>query len=1015
MAVIPSKAVAFVVRRVLVLLAGLASLGVERLAAAGMGSADDAFVFRAWGTEAGLPQNTVNAIAQTREGYLWLGTQGGLARFDGVRFTAFGLADGLPNDQVRTLLEDREGNLWIGTTGGGLCRLREGRIETFSVEDGLPDINVTALAEDVEGRLWVGTSSGVSVWQDDKFHQPEALAGLGRALIRTLLSDRHGTIWISSVQGLFEFKANQLRECAGPEMDPRPSPYCLLEDRSGNLWASIGNGKVLCRRKGEWTTYNEADGLPFAYVTSLAESEDGTIWAGSLDQGLYYFDGTRFVAVRARDGLSGDAVRSLLTDREGHLWVGTRTSGLNRVARRKFGVFGPAQGLTNDFVRGVAESTDGTLWVATTGGGIYRGSQGRFAPFTNATYALGFPFAEAVIVTRRGELWWGGGGALFNWQNGELHSFTRAQVSWLADAGVTALHEDLQEGLWIGTTEGRLVRMRDGQFQPITNRVALGAVTALAQEKNGALWVGSAAGGLSRISGDGVSTFSTTNGLLSNQIRTLYLDAEGTLWIGTGGGGLARWQEGSIVNFTTRQGMGDDTISQILEDGEGRLWLGCNRGIFRVRKHDLHGLAAGRIPLLRSRAFGVSDGMPVEECSGGFSPAGLKTSSGQLCFSTVRGVVILDPKQQDTTTLPPQVLLEEALLDGKPTPLLRQQSKSNGGGSWTLTISPGQPDIEFHYTGLGFAAPEKIQFRYRLENYDHDWIEARHRRVAYYQRLPPGEFTFRVSACNEDGVWSEAVTPLAVTVLPHFWETTWFLAVLSVAVVGVLAGAVRLVERRKYRLRLARLETQHAVERERLRISQDMHDDIGSILTRVSILSDVGQGGGETDTAAKGQFERIGSQVRSAVQALDEIVWATNPQNDNLPRFAEYVGRFADECFENTAVRCWQEMPTDLPNLPLPADIRHNVFLAVKEAFSNVLKHAGATEVWLRLSIKDAIVRLTIEDNGHGFSVEQKPPGRNGLANMKARLAECGGRLDLTSAPGKGTRLRLDFPLRERS
>jgi len=327
-----------------------------------------------------------------------------------------------------------------------------------------------------------------------------------------------------------------------------------------------------------------------------------------------------------------------------------------------------------------------------------------------------------------------------------------------------------------------------------------------------------------------------------------------------------------------------------------------------------------------------------------------------------------------------------------------------------VTIPPGQRDIEFHYTGLSFVAPAKVHFRYRLKGYDPEWIEAGPRRVAYYQRISPGDYVFEVAAGNANNVWTETPTALAVTVQPYFWEAPWFPVVSSLLVLGGLAGTVGWLARRRYRRRLAQLETRHAIERERLRISQDIHDDIGSILTRVTMLSDVGQSEADGEVAPK-QFERIGDQVRAAVVALDEIVWATNPKDDNLPRFAEYVGRFADECFENTAVRCWQEMPADLPVLPLRADVRHNVFLAVKEALNNILKHSGATEVWLRLTLADSEVCVQLEDNGHGFTPEKVTPDGHGLGNMRSRLAECGGSTTLTSAPGHGVRIRFAFPL----
>jgi signal transduction histidine kinase len=579
------------------------------------------------------------------------------------------------------------------------------------------------------------------------------------------------------------------------------------------------------------------------------------------------------------------------------------------------------------------------------------------------------------------------------------------------------LREDGAGGLWIGTSEGRLEHFHNGEFSEFAQPIARGPITALVQQPDGFLWVGSEAGGLKRIRADSDEVFSLTNGLASQSIRTLYLDGEGALWIGTAGGGLSRWRDGRMTTFTAAQGLAAHTISQIVEDDEGDLWLGSNRGIFRVHKNDLNLLAAGQLTFVHPRVFGVSDGMPIEECSSGFCPAGLKTRAGLICFSTVRGLVFLDPRQQETNAPAPKVLLEELLVNGQPCRVetvaagISQNKTPGREPPGRVHIPPGGRDVELHYTGISFTAPEKISFRYRLEGLDKGWVEAGGRRTAFYHGIPAGNYVFHLSACNADGVWSEDLPALQIGMEPYFFETTLFRFLAGLGVIAVLVGVARLVERRRYKRRLALLETQHAVERERLRISKDMHDDIGSVLTQVSQLSDMGESDPIAAATTQKQFERIGQQARVAVQSLDEIVWATNPKNDNLPQFAEYVCRFADECFEASAVRCWLEVPTNLPSLPLRTDVRHNVFLAVKEALTNVLKHSRATEVWLRLSLDNDEVRIFIKDNGRGFEPEKIAAGGNGLENMRSRLVECGGRAFFYSTARHGTEIKFIFPL----
>jgi ligand-binding sensor domain-containing protein/signal transduction histidine kinase len=965
-------------------------------------------VIHAWNTQTGLPQNTVNAIVQTQNGYLWLATQEGLARFDGVRFTSYGLQDGLPSVEINALCEDHQGTLWIGTSGG-LSRQFNGEFENVPLPQRLATSDVvTELMEDSAGLLWVGTRNGVGIYKDGNFIENPDLAGLGQTVVLSLAQSHDGAVWIGTSRGLFEFNENRLTEISGPAGLEEIRAHCLLVDQASNLWVSIGNGSVLCRQHGEWITYTEADGVPFDYITCLTQEADGTIWAGSLDVGLYRFDGGHFDGIGKKDGLSADDIRSLCPDREGNLWVGTRIGGLDRLSRSKLMVYGVDQGLTNDFTRSVGETDDGTLWVGTIGGGLYYGKDGKFdevpheVPNQNGASDFYFAFINSVLVTENNTIWYGGVRGLLRRQNGKLTGCYTNGIFWATS--VTALCDDLDGKIWIGTADGKLVHFQDGKFFEFPQLIARGAITSLARETNGDLWVGSAADGLKQIHGN--SIYSITDGLLSQSIRTLFLDSDGTLWIGTSGGGLSRYQNGQMVTYTTRQGLLADTISQIIPDDNGNLWIGCNRGIFRVSKAELNNLAIGKIKFVHPRVYDTSDGMPADECSSGFCPAGLRTKSKLLCFSTVKGLVLLDP-QAHVKALPRDVLLEEVVVDGQPQPWESGPDNSTAKSIPRVVIPHGAWEVELHYTAIGLSSPESVRFRYRLAALDKDWFEADGQRTAYYHDLRPGDYTFEVAACNADGIWSGQPTALKITVEPYFWETWWFQTTAGAAILGLIAAMVRSAERRRY----ARLEMQHAIEKERLRISKDIHDDIGGILTQVSQISDLGQSETENQHTLKSHFVRIGHQARAAVQGLDEIVWATNPKNDNLSRFAEYVSRFADEYFENSNIRCWQEVPTDLPNLPLRSNVRHNVFLAIKEAFTNILKHSGATEVWLRLTLKDGEVTIEIEDNGRGFTDKTVTEGGNGLGNMKTRLEECAGQINFASAPSAGTKIRFSFPL----
>ena len=877
------------------------------------------------------------------------------------------------------------------------------------------------MQEDGSGQIWAGTPGGLRFCRDGKLVGDSSFGSLRNATISCLMRSRDGkTMWIGSPSyGLFSFHNNKLEPCIGPSPNEKIKAESLLEDSHGRLWVGIGNGTVLCRQTNQWQFYTETNGLPFAFVTTMTEDADGNIWAGSLDAGLYRLNGSQFDQISHNDGLSADDIRSLYCDRERNLWIGTRTGGLNRLGQRRLSVVSNAQGLTNNFTHSVAQTPDGMLWVGTTGGSVYRGTPAGFQAFRPEDIVYYFATVLPVLTAPDGSVWWGAASGLLHWKDNQLADCI-TNAPWVQSIIVTALQNDTHGGMWIGTSAGHLVHMVNGQTSEFPMQITRATITSLAVERSGSLWVGTVANGLKLIPYGSETVLSITNGLPAKaSIQTLYLDPEGVLWIGTGGGGLFCRLNGRIYNFSPSPGLPAQTVSQIVEDDLHFLWLGCSHGIFWVGKADLLASIGNTNCLIHSRSFGINDGMLTEECSGGYCPAGLKLQNGLICISTVKGLVFLNPRKLQAETPPPRVMLEEAEINKtmqgyKDIDDSGQNPISGIPYQPQLTVAPAMRDsITIHYTAIGFSAPEKIGFRYKLEPLDSGWTDAGSQRYVEYHHLPPGDFTFHVEACNADGVWNEQDTILTITSKPFFWETALFRAAVSLTASSLFAAALWLVMRHRYKLRLARLQAINAIERERLRISKDMHDQVGGVLTQVSQLTDMGLNETSDENLVKKRLERIGNRARVAVQALDEIVWATNPKNDNLASFAEYISRFSDEFFEYTNVRCWQEMPATLPALPLRADIRHNVFLAVREALNNALRHSKCAEVWLTMRIDEGEVTVKIEDNGIGFVPKQTAEGGNGLGNMDARLAECDGRAILISTPGKGTCVTFKFPVKQ--
>jgi signal transduction histidine kinase len=487
-------------------------------------------------------------------------------------------------------------------------------------------------------------------------------------------------------------------------------------------------------------------------------------------------------------------------------------------------------------------------------------------------------------------------------------------------------------------------------------------------------------------------------------VVALFPDTDDTLWIGTYEGGLIRLRNDRFTTFTTRDGLANNVTGHFTDDAAGNLWIGSVRGLMRISKAALHTYSAGQARPLPCLTLTVSDGMFSQICSGGTQPVMAWANDGRLWVPNMKAIAIVDPAALPTAA-PARVVLEERVVDGR----IQPANSAN-----VLRVPFGKNHLELHYTALRLSAPENMRFRFKLEGWDNRWVEAGAERVAHYSALPSGEYRFRVMAGGRDGEWTEAPVPLVVRVIPRFWQSGWFQAAGALAGLALIAALVLIPARRKARRDLERLERAHALERERARIAQDIHDELGAGLAQIGLLADLGQG----ETADPGETRRslvgIGQRARASVMALDEIVWAVDPGNDNLPRLADYLCRLAEECFENTAIRCQREVPTGLPRVPIQADTRHNLILAVKEALTNALRHAHAPVVSLRLIWNDPNLVVLVEDNGSGFDPAHLSDLGNGLCNQRTRLRRIGGTVELTTQPGMGTRVLFQVPLAAR-
>ncbi|MEW6157313.1 MAG: two-component regulator propeller domain-containing protein [Verrucomicrobiota bacterium] len=964
------------------------------------------YLIDVWQTDLGLPQNSVTTVVQSRDGYLWLGTFNGLVRFDGVRFKIFdsGNTPELGSSRILKLFEDRRGVLWIGTETGGLSSYDRGEFKNYTTRDGLPGMQINAIGEDHEGHLWIGTvSNGLSRFQNGQFTTFDQKDGLSSGSVIALMQDKNGELLVQTDTTVSVWREGRfLRWSPGGSASFPVDKMVVCRD--GGWWIAQ-TGTLKKWEDGKWTRAFSSEPWQQYFVTFLFEDSRQNIWLGTIGDGLYCYpaDGSSRRHFSTGEGLSHAWIRCMYEDQEGSLWIGTGGGGLNRLKQKTFTMFHPDDEFSKIAILSVFADHSDQVWAGAEGGGLYRLQDGRLIRYAKEE-GLVNPFVWSVFEDSRKNLWagtWGGG--LFRKEGEQFVPFTGASN---IPATIVAMHEDRKGILWLGTGSG-LGRLENNDFQLYSTAQGLSHndVRAVIEDRDGTLWIGTNGGGLNRFKDGKFTRLGRADGLSHDSVWSLYADADGVLWIGTFGGGLNRYYAGKFQSFTTSSGLPDNVICHIAEDSEQHLWLSSYRGVFRVSKSELEDFAAQRIRSINCIRFSVADGLADRQCSGGFQPAGAKTQDGRLWFPNAKGLAVVDPEHLQTNLQPPPVLIEEILIDGMKVP-----------SGPRVHLEPGKRRVEFFYTALSFAAPEHVRFKYQLEGVDGDWVDAGVARQASYTTLPPGQYRFRVIACNNSGVWNETGASVGLNVIPPFWRTSWFLTLVALGAIAVIAGTARHLSTKRMQRKLDQLKEQHTIEKERARIAKDIHDDLGASLTQITLLSELARTDLTKPADAEQHIRQISAMARDLTRSMDEIVWAIDPRNDTLDSLITYICKFSQDYLPLAGIRCRLDVPTALPAYPLSTEVRHNLFLACKESLTNIVKHAHATEVWIRLSIQPSSFVLSIEDNGCGFKLEAnglpRPGGvfssrGNGLPNLKKRFQEIGGRFELESQPDRGTRTRM--------
>ncbi len=961
-----------------------------------------------WDTSDGLPHVSVQSVLQTRDGYLWVGTLTGAARFNGDSFTRFDNTNAatLENGRITALCQSRDGTLWLGAYTGEIFRLRDGKASQLMTNQIVRLSAVLDIFEAHDGTIWFGTIDGAARYQNGKLTRFNREELLGRISVKKFSEDIHHNIWMGTSAGLLCWSnnaANLLGPAQGIPGDFVRAVWC---DKTGGVW--FGTSSFLAYLKnGVLTQYAKRDGLSDANITTLYEDRRGTLWIGTYG-GLSRRSGDKFFIESTTERDPYDQVYAINEDAEGNIWIGAK-DGLYRLKQKQFISYTSQQGLAHNNVTCVREDRDGTMWFGTWGGGLHQMKDGKLTLFN---WSTGLPLGNDMVLSlceSRDGGWWVGNdfdGGLYRVKNGQFSRFAKRDYDGRA---VRVVSEDSKGNIWIGSSTG-LCLYKNERFQHFTIDDGLPNVRirSIEEDRHGRVWVGTEKGLVLWQEGH-FSVPEPLRELAKIAVVEVFHDSYDALWFGTIGAGIYRFDGKKLLHFNTQRGLPSDDIYEVLEDDQRNFWFSCLKGVFCITQEQFAKAVRNPSDPLSLVLYDKNDGMVSSQCNGSSKPAAWKSRDGRLWFATSKGLSVISPNTVSfkRTNAPPPVFIEK-ISAGKHDFLNEPVSDQ----TTPVQIEPGPSELEFSFAALSFRAPEKNRFRYRLEGVDSDWMEANANHNVIYKAIQPGQYRFQVVASDSDGNWNMKGASISFILLPHFWQTWWFMsASIGLGVIG-LGTLTRFVATKNLQRQLESLERQNAIQRERTRIAQDMHDDLGARLTEILFLSDVVADEKRKDET-RGHVKRISNAARELVRNLDVIVWALNPKNDALDSFALYVYEYVENFLAPTGIRCRLDVPDELPNITLSSEIRHNLFLVIKEALNNIAKHSCADEVWFRLRFSKNLLSIAIEDNGKGFAQEKTTALGNGLVNMEKRMQSIGGCFDLETERTRGTQIRLQISIRK--
>jgi signal transduction histidine kinase/ligand-binding sensor domain-containing protein len=945
-----------------------------------------------WHIQDGLPEETVQAVQQTPDGYLWIGTTGGLSRFDGSRFLTWSrnTQPGLTENSVFCLLEARDGSLWLGTEGGGLIHYDRGVFRAYGPREGLTDGFVRTVMEDDAGRLWIGTDNGLFREQHGVVQRVDTTRVAPSLAIHSIFEDREDRIWVGGSR-LLRFDGNEVRSFDLPGAFSQNRVKSILQTRDGTVWVGTVAGLERLTQRG----FEPVPGID-ATVRTMRQTSDGTLWIGTIGQGLYTFGRNGLRKVEARDLLPSNTVLDVYEDNSHQIWLGTQ-DGLVRLSKTPVHVVPLPGGSDPDFET-ISYDGEGTVWVVSSRVYAIRGDRGE--PYTFRSLAH-IPVRN-VFRDREGTLWIGTDGS------GSYHLTSRGLVHYsapgrLANNFVRAFLESRDGSMWIATDEGitriagervRNLRVQDGLVYFSTR--------ALIEDRTGTIWIGTDQGLSCWRDGHFVEN-AATHGLAREKIWSILEDGTGTIWLGTRDHGLVRYQAGQLARFTTAQGLGSNSIYQLLLDRRNQLWLSSPNTISSIPLEELDTAAPDRGLHLPVTTYDMPYDADGAQLYGGRQPSGCIGQNGEVWFPTNKGAVYIYPAPPPEMGAP-KLQLTGVAVDGREIGLPAFH-----------TLEADASRVEIAFSPLSLRSQEDIRFRYLLEPFDHAWTYAGTNRLATYTNLPAGRYRFRVVAFPQDNPAASSEATLVFRKEPHFYATWWFVS-LCLALLGLASLAA-------YRWRVRSLQLRfRAVLEERGRLAREMHDTVIQGCTSVSaLLEAIASLERENQALREELLDFARTQVRTTIDEARQAVWNLRHRDEPLEDLSQSAAAIAEHTRRECGIAV--ESRSEGPLFPIPRSIAHEILMVIREGVFNAVLHGKPARVEIEIVYGRDELQVRVRDDGAGFdpaAVARDGRAHYGIEGMRERVERLNGKIEWTSHAGQGTEVRFRirrsalFPPREK-